>query len=394
MFTWESVSRALVLAAVVATAVVVSPGCKLFRRMAGRDTIMLDEYEVQTMAVDIRKEMKTLCPLEATQMAVFVTATHPDEPGVVQNLETWYGRGRHNDTLDFANFAFHSPQGEFDENGYFHPTGGVLPTIAQEFELDFVLKKRPDKFSFHVTYKPDYRCISGSTHDGGAGMSGNDGMPGNAGMTGSYGGEGPGGAGTDGGPGGPGSDGQQGQDGDQVRLWATMVRTPFYDRLIAVKGQASSGEFLLLAHPEQSLFFSASGGAGGNGGSGGGGGRGGDGGSGKPGGAAGNGGMGSSGGNGGRGGNGGTIELVFDSRFPELQGMLQLSAAAGPGGSGGNAGYGGSAGSAGIDGAQGVRGQDGNPGQPGPSGNPGRTMAQAGDAASQFGGIPGLEILQ
>jgi hypothetical protein len=326
-------------------------------------------------------------------MAVFVAATHPDEPGAVQNLETWFGSGRHNDTLDFANFAFHSPQGEFDENGYFQPTGGVVPTIAQEFALDIVLKKRPDKFSFHVTYKPDYRCVSGSHHDGGAGMPGNDGMAGNAGMTGAYGGEQPGGAGTDGGSGGPGGDGQPGQDGDHMKLWATLVRTPFYDKLLAVKGQAATGEYLLLAHPEQSLVFTANGGAGGSGGSGGSGGRGGDGGSGKPGGAAGNGGMGASGGNGGPGGNGGSIELVFDSRFPEIEGMIQLGAAAGPGGAGGNAGYGGSAGSPGIDGAQGARGQDGNPGQSGPPGSPGRTMATPGEVSAQFGGVPGLELL-
>lgn len=385
--------RLLVLISVVAFVACAASGCKLFRRMAGKDTIMLDEYEVQTMAVDIRKEMKTICPLETTQMAVFVTATHPDEPGVVQNLETWYGRGRHNDTLDFGNFAFHSPQGQFDEAGNFQPSGGVAPTIAQEFELDIVLKKRPDKFSFHVNYKPDYRCVTGSSHDGASGMPGNDGMPGNAGMTGAYGGEQPGGDGTDGGSGGPGGDGQPGQDGDQVRLWATFVRTPFYDKLLAIKGQAMSGEFLLLAHPEQSLVFSANGGAGGSGGSGGSGGRGGDGGSGKPGGAAGNGGMGSSGGNGGRGGNGGSVELVFDSRFPEIQGMVQLSAAAGPGGYGGNGGAGGSAGIAGTNGAQGTRGQDGTSGQSGPPGNPGRTMASPGDAASQLAGIPGLELL-
>jgi len=385
--------RFVALISVVAFVAVSASGCKLFRRMAGRDTIVLDEYEVQSMSVDIRKEMKTICPLETTQMAVFVSAIHPDEPNAVVNLETWYGSGRHNDTLDFGNFAFHSPQGQFDDNGYFQPTGGVVPTIAQEFELDIVLKKQPDKFSFKTRYKPDYRCISGSNHDGAAGMPGNDGMPGNAGMNGSYGGEQPGGAGTDGGSGGPGGDGQPGQDGDEVQLWATMVRTPFYDKLLAVKGLASSGEFLLLAHPEQSLVFTANGGSGGSGGSGGAGGRGGDGGSGKPGGAAGNGGMGSSGGNGGRGGNGGSIALVFDSRFPEIEGMIRLGAAPGPGGSGGNGGYGGSAGSAGIDGAQGVRGQDGNPGQSGPPGNPGRALAQAGEVAGQLAGVPGLELL-
>jgi hypothetical protein len=385
--------RLLVLLPMLAAVMWVAPGCKVFRRLAGRDTIMLDEYNVQAMSVDIRKELKTICPLESTQMAVFIAATHLDEPGAVQNLETWYGSGRNNDTLDFANFAFHSEQGEFDESGYFHPAGGVIPTIAREFEIDIVLKKQPDKFSFHAAYKPDYRCIGGSNHGGAAGVSGNDGMSGIAGMTGAYGGEGPGGDGTDGGTGGDGGDGQAGQDGDHVRMWATLVRTPFYDKLIAVKGQASSGEFLLLAHPEQSLLVTADGGAGGHGGAGGCGGRGGDGGSGKPGGGAGNGGHGGSGGNGGAGGNGGTVELIFDPRFPELKGQVHLNAAAGPGGAGGNSGYGGSPGSTGIGGAQGSRGSDGNPGQSGPPGSSGRATVTAGDAASAFTGIPGLELL-
>jgi hypothetical protein len=368
-------------------------GCKVFRRIAGKDTILLDEYNVQSMSVDIRKEMKTICPLEGTQMAVFVSASHQEEPGTVQNFETWVGRGRHNDMLDFANFAFHSELGQFDEHGFFHPTGGVVPTIAREFEIDIVLKKQPDKFSFHVSYKPDYRCVGGQSHDGQPGMSGQDGMSGNSGMTGSYGGEGPGGDGTDAGSGGNGGDGQPGQDGDQLRLWATFVRTPFYDRLVAVKGHSSAGEYLLLAHPEQSLQFSANGGAGGGGGSGGSGGRGGDGGSGKPGGSSGSGGQGGSGGNGGPGGNGGSIELLFDSRFPELQGMIQMMAAAGPGGAGGGSGYGGQPGSAGIGGSQGARGNDGTPGQSGPPGSDGRTMATPGDVAAQFAGVPGMELL-
>ena len=89
-------------------ALALAVGCTFFKRLAGKDTIMLDQYEVLSMGVDIRKERKTICPLESVQMAVFVTAKDPEEAGKILELETWQGspRGRHNDTLDFANFAF------------------------------------------------------------------------------------------------------------------------------------------------------------------------------------------------------------------------------------------------------------------------------------------------
>ena len=370
-------------------------GCTLFRKMAGRDTIDLAEYEVTAMSVDIRKEQKTICPLEGTQMAVFVKAKDPEDTAKTLDLETWQGGAgtRRNGKLDFSNFAFHSEQGTFDEHGTLHPSGGVLTTVAREFEIDYVLKKQPDKFSFKMNYKPDYRCVSGSRHDGTMGGSGMSGQAGAAGMAGSYGGEAIGGNGTDGGDGGAGGDGQPGQDGEDLELWATFVKTPFYDRLLMVRGRAVSGEFFLLSHPEQTLVFSVDGGAGGSGGSGGGGGSGGSGGTGKPGGNGGSGGNGAAGGNGGIGGNGGSVKLAFDGRFPEIQGMITLTAGGGPGGAPGSGGYGGSAGMSGTGGVSGQRGTDGMSGQGGPSGRSGMADARAGEVAPQFTDIAGVEIL-
>ena len=155
-------------------------GCTVFKKMFGRDTIDLAEYEVLAMSVDIRKEQKTICPLEGTQMAVFVQVTDPEDSAKKLDLETWQGGSgtRRNGKLDFTNFAFHSEQGTFDEFGTLHPSGGVLTTVAREFEIDYVLKKQPDKFSFKMNYKPDYRCVSGSRHDGVMGSSGMSGQAG------------------------------------------------------------------------------------------------------------------------------------------------------------------------------------------------------------------------
>jgi hypothetical protein len=347
------------------------------------------------MSVDIRKKAKTLCPYEITQLAVFVTVVDSDNPSEFVDLETWQGdpSGRHNGKLDFDNFAFHSGEGRIDEHGYFHPEGGVLATAANEYGLDIVLKKQPDKFSFHTNYKPDYRCLRGSYHDGEGGVPGISGNPGARGQDGSYGGEEPGGHATDGGPGSPGAAGGPGRDGDQVRVSATWVKTAFYDKLIGLVVESSHGREVYLAHPQQQLVITANGGFGGGGGAGGPGGSGGSGGSGKPGGNGGNGGNGAQGGSGGNGGSGGTIEMTIDSRFPELEGLFQLVAQGGEGGAGGLGGSEGSGGHEGSDGIRGEQGHAGNPGRQGAHGQLGRTLVRHGDVSALFGGLTGIELL-
>lgn len=375
-------------------------GCSFFRTLAGTNTIDLEKAEVKSMSVDIRKEQKTICPREDVQMAVFADVLLEDETAP-KSFETWEGRGsvNKNDKLDFPEFAFHSPQGSFDDEGWFTPNRDILATVATEFEITTAYRRRPDQFTFKMTYKPDYACVRGAGANGEGGRAGSSGNAGQNGQDGSAGSDSSGGGqGTDGGPGTPGGMGAGGGNGPRIEVVATMVKTAFYDKLVAVRLSGGVDDFLLF-HPEQQIVISATGGPGGPGGSGGQGGAGGRGGSGNPGGSGGQGGPGASGGNGGNGGNGGEIQLTFDTRFPELAKAIQLDVsggAPGPAGSGGGGGRGGSGGSGmgqgamGSSGSDGTSGNSGAPGQPGASGN---AVAQPGDVAGGFAGLNGITVL-
>ena len=189
---------------------VVLAGCGVLRSLAGRNTVDLEGADVRAMSVDIRKQDKTICPRERVQMAIFadVVLAGDKQP---KKLETWYGPGSRNGKMDFDAFAFHSEQGQFDAEGWFTPNSDVLATAGREFQLTTVYRRRPDKFSFDTSYKPDYRCID---HAGSAGASGN---PGSAGADGTPGQEGRGGStdspGTEGGDGRSGGSGGDGGDG-------------------------------------------------------------------------------------------------------------------------------------------------------------------------------------
>jgi hypothetical protein len=375
-------------------------GCSFFKTLAGTNTIDLAKAEVKSMSVDIRKDQKTICPREPVQMAVFAEVLLEGQPQAA-SFETWQGRGNvnKNDRLDFPDFAFHSPQGSFDEDGWFIPNPDLLATVATEFELTTAYKRRPDKFTFTMTYKPDYGCVrngGAKPAHGGMGMTGTSGPDG---KEGSYGSDSTrGGDGTDGGSGSPGGSGNSGGQGARIEVVATMVRTEFYDKLVAVRLSGGMEDFLLF-HPEQVLTISATGGAGGPGGNGGNGGQGGRGGSGNPGGNGGHGGPGGNGGNGGNGGTGGEIQLTFDSRFGELSQLIRLDVTGGPGGSPGQGGGGGRAGSGGTGlgqgmmGSSGSDGSSGNPGAMGQSGTPGNASARAGEVGAAFDGITGITVL-
>jgi len=375
-------------------------GCSFFKSLAGTNTVDLENAEVKSMSVDIRKEQKTICPRESVQMAVFAEVMMKDE-AQAQSFETWEGRGsvNKNDKLDFPEFAFHSPQGSFDADGWFTPDSNLLTTVSTEFELTTAYKRRPDKFTFKMTYKPDYGCISSGGTSGEGGRAGNGGSPGPNGNDGSYGSDSaPGGNGTDGGPGTPGGTGSGGANGPRIEVVATMVKTGFYDKLVAVRLTGAVDDFLLF-HPEQTVTVMATGGPGGPGGQGGPGGAGGRGGSGNPGGSGGNGGPGANGGNGGNGGAGGEISLTFDSRFPELAQLIRLDVTGGSGGPAGSGGTGGRGGSSGTglgqstSGSSGSDGSMGNPGTAGQVGASGNATAQAGDVASAFAGMEGITVL-
>ncbi len=420
-------SRALLAVTVVVT-LGSAPACGFFRRLGGNDTINLEKADVKSMSVDIRRQQKTICPRQSVQMAVFAEILLDGEKGA-KPLETWTGHGgeaNKNDKLDFAEFAFHSEQGNFDRDGWFAPNPNLLQTASKEFEIKSVFKRRPDKFSFTTTYKPDYTCIKEAGANGPAGQGGSAGNAGAAGQAGNAGtAETAGGAGGDGGAGTSGGPGSAGGAGPHLTVYATIVKTAFYERLVAVAFDGDLKDFLLF--PEgQALVLHANGGPGGPGGQGGPGGRGGAGGTGNPGGQGGHGGQGGNGGQGGIGGPGGTIEYLYDTSFPELRSAVRLDVSgglagrAGPPGPPGAGGAGGSPGASapnaaiprGTDkgspqaasessamrtssraGTQGTDGAPGAAGTPGQSGPDGRASAAASAVKEKFGGRPEITPL-
>jgi len=381
------------LALVLAT----TSGCGFFRRMAGNDTVDLKKAQVASMSVDLRRQQKTICPREPVQMAVFAKVTLEGDKAA-KDIETWQGKhgANKNDKMEFADFAFHSEQGSFDEDGWFAPNPNLLATASKEFEIKSVFRQRPDKFSFSTTYKPDYSCIKQAGKSGVSGQEGRGGPSGESGKSGSEGAQG--GSGSPGGQGGNGSDGQP---GPHLTAYATMVKTPFYEKLVAVRISGDYEDFVLVPDG-QPFSLRAPGGSGGSGGHGGSGGRGGSGGSAPY--AGGSGGQGSNGGSGGMGANGGaggSIDLVVDSRYPDLAKIITLDAPGGEAGAPGAAGSGGQAGSGGSgtgqggkrgpDGAAGAQGAPGSGGRRGPDG---RVSAKAGSVLDQFGGLTeGVAVL-
>ena len=396
--------RRAALAALALSSLTTVSGCGVFRRLAGNDTINLEKAEVKTMSVDIRRQQKTICPRESVQMAIFADIVLEGDKAP-KPLETWKGRTgvNKNDKLDFADFAFHSEQGKFDRDGWFAPNPNLLATAAKEFEIRSVFRRRPDKFSFTTSYKPDYSCIKegGSAGVGGeSGSAGGEGQSGRSGQSGSA--TSSGGEGGDGGNGTGGGSGTNGAAGPRLTVYATVVKTAFYERLVAIAIDGDQKDFLLI--PEgQALTLRATGGFGGPGGSGGHGGSGGSGGSGNPGGRGGKGGQGGNGGQGGTGGQGGFIEYVYDTSHPELKGVLKMDVGgggAGAAGQGGGAGSGGSGGSgmtpssngsgppppsakSGASGPEGSRGSNGAGGRQGPDG---RASAAPGAVKDKFAG--------
>lgn len=375
-------------------------GCGVLRSLAGRNTVDLEGADVRSMGVDLRKEEKTICPRERVQMAVFAEVVLKGE-SQVSKLETWAGTGQENRNgkLDFSDFAFHSDAGTFDENGWFSPTSDLTKTAGREIQIDTVYRRRPDKFTFKTGYKPDYRCIHSGGASGEAGPAGEAGAAGQTGESGSSGSStSAGSAGRDGGAGGQGAPGGTGRAGPKLTAFATLVKTPFYEKLLAVRLEGGANDFLLF-HPEGKLVIAARGGDGGPGGAGGRGGDGGSGGGGNPPGSGGHGGAGGNGGNGGSGGPGGSIELYFDERFPEIGKLIELATAGGSAGLGGSAGTGGSAGRAGStfggtvsasDGKAGASGAAGAQGSPGPAGT---ELRRAARVADKFDGQASLTVL-
>ncbi|MCA9631403.1 MAG: collagen-like protein [Myxococcales bacterium] len=381
-------------------------GCGFLKNLVGRNVVDLEQAEVRSMSVDIRRDQKTICPRQRVQMAVFVDARLDGEEQFAQ-FETFRGDEVRNHKLEFGWFAFHSPQGKFDRDGWFTPNPDLTLTASQEFQLKTVYRKRPDQFSFETSYKPDYYCISSAGADGqfgSAGVSGNAGSEGEAGQSNS---DAPGGDGGDGQAGGDAGPGGDGGAGPHIEAYATYVKTAFYDKLVAVVLEGGASDVLLF-HPENQFTVFAAGGSGGPGGIGGLGGRGGRGGDGNPSGSGGRGGPGGRGGVGGNGGAGGSVVLHLDDRFPELRNHFRVDVSGGSGGPGGSAGSGGSGGDpgavrvssnpdgstpSGTEGARGAQGPEGSPGSPGNAGPAGTFDVRLEALGPQFSGLSGIAVL-
>jgi hypothetical protein len=374
-------------------------GCAFFRSLQGLNTVNLQGAEVVKMGVDIRKDQKTICPREKTQMAVFLDAKLKGE-GQAKSFETWAGPPgtSRNGKLDFNDFAFNSALGSFDADGFFTPLPDVRASVGKEFTIKAVYRARPDKFSFDLSFKPDYACIRTASFAGNAGPAGESGRSGSPGETGRYGGKDPGGKGGPGGAGSSGGAGGDGGDGPRLQAFVTFVKTPYYPKLLAVRIRGERDD-LLLAPPDRPFVIEAVGGPGGDGGSGGPGGSGGDGGAGTPGGEGGNGANGGDGGTGGRGGHGGDVQIFYDASFPELVDLVKANVAGGtagrPGGGGsagnkGNGGAGTGSGAASKPGANGSSGAAGRGGAAGASGPAGRSDSRPGDVIAQVSFPPDL----
>jgi hypothetical protein len=366
--------------------------CTAYKSLVGENTVSLQGAEVVSMQADIRRPVKKICPREPVQMWVRVEAKLEDQNSPAR-FETWAGdrQARRNGFLDFGNFVFASGQGTVDEHGWYQPRRDMLATVDRGYEIQTSFRYRPDRLSETLRFEPEYDCVR---EGGGIGASGDRGRDGRNGQPGFYRGY----VGQPGEPGGPGQEGGDGGQGPRLRAYATLVRTRFYPRLMAIRIEGSESDFL-LALPDTSVTLMARGGPGGTGGDGGDGGSGAQGGTGRPGGPGGPGGSGGPGGNGGSGGDGGSIELVYDSRFPELERQIRPDVSGGPagaggsGGSGGNGGAGGSGREGARSGSRGPSGVAGGSGYSGRAGATGSASARAGSVADRFRNLPGIRPL-
>ena len=402
-----SIANGVVRAAGPAALIAALSACSAARQIAGIDTVYLDKAEVLELATQIDSPVQRICPRAPVQMTISVIAKWPGQPAPVR-LDTWRGGPgtRRNGMLDFRNFAFGSERGRFDEMGWFYPDPDVLTALDRGFDLDVALQNPLAAQSQKLHFDADFSCIAGAGTPGGPGAFGGSGGSGDSGRDGHDHADGDGQHGSDGGFGGPGGPGGRGQDGPRYRAYATYLRTSSNEQFVALRLEGDIGDFV-LAPMDRPLTLIAAGGPGGAGGSGGYGGSGGNGGDaaneGKDGrngrgGRGGEGGDGGFGGDGGDGGDGGSIELIYDSRYPELADLIRLEVGGGPGGPGGSGGSGGSGGDGGKGGA--ARGRDGRdgvsgpPGQPGYEGRPGDADKRPGNVATMFKGLPGLRPLE
>ena len=348
--------------------------------------------------MSVRRPGATICPRAPVQLAIVANLVLAGEKAP-REFETYEGgdASSWNGRMTFDEFAFSSAQGRVHGNGFFAPDPDVTRTASTGFIIRGVYRRQPHKFDTSQTYRPDYACIRGGGSEGQAGGVGAWGLGGAGGAAGSDGSnQAVGGHGSAGSPGSPGGSGGEGGPGPLIEAKVALVRTRFYDKLLAVRLSGGVND-LLLAHAGEFTLL-ARGGAGGSGGSGGGGGGGGAGGPGVAGGRGGAGGAGGPAGAGGAGGLGGRLVVHYDAAHPEIASMLRADVSGGEGGGpGGAGGIGGNGGNATVQGGSGGPGGPNGPNGPGgtagPAGRAGFSSVIPADVRAAFQGIEGITLL-
>jgi hypothetical protein len=355
-------------------------GCKITRRMRGKDIVDLKGQKIHSLEVMLAQEnLFTICPGEPVQLKLRVSAGEPPK-----TYTTWAydasGKADKNDHIDFSLFDYSASNGEIQKNGMFVPSANPLDSIDTGFTLAAGF---PDDVSIRATktFTPSYECTPALTVIGPSGQSGRAGSRGNSGDSGSSNSSGQGNNGSSGGNGAPGENGNNGGAGPALEVFAVFLQSNFYERLLLLSYRSNFDQELryLMYRPKagEKIFIQSQGGVGGSGGSGGDGGDGGRGGDGLNGGNGGAGGAGSFGGRGGEGGSGGSILFQYAAEQDALLSVVDLQTPGGASGNGGFAGRGGAGGSGGSaqsegqKGQEGPRGADGNNGQNGRVGPPG-----------------------
>jgi hypothetical protein len=351
-------------------------GCSIFSALSGGDIAAIasradmDKYDVESIDLRLTSNETTICPGSAPLFTVTANA-RDKKKGEDVTLETAHegesGKGNKG-KMDLTEFAMEGRGGRV-EKGVFHATPEWWNTLLG-YDIRATFRTDTSKV---VTkhFDPAYGCIKGIGGGGAEGMIGESGVPGAEG----------GGVGGNGGPGGPGG------PGPRLTAWATIVRTPKYDRvgLIKISGDVEDMQLFDLSTGITVLAFGGRGGVGGTGG---------DGGPGSD--PQGAGGAGGFGGQGGIGGDGGEVSILIDDRHPELADVVAADVGGGAPGDGGAGGYGGVGGPApekacddcdepepGPDGPAGTGGSAGAAG-----GRQGRSEIRAGNVASVFADLP------
>lgn len=362
---------------VVSLALLGLGGCSFFGALAGGGAggglvmaVDMEKVDVDAIALELPGTPTTWCPGQSGSFTVVAQGTERRGGKAVTLRTAPEGttgsalRGK----MDLVEFAM-AARGGTVERGVFTASGDPFAALLG-YDLRATYRNETDETTV-VHLDPVYGCIRG------AGSSGLAGEWGEGGYAGSDAGQ----AGSAGGPGGNGG------PGPRIVAYATLVRTPKYDRmgLLRIEGDV---EQLTLFDPAEGITVIASGGVGGTGGSGGDGAQGAD--------PQGQGGPGGPGGDGGNGGDGGEVVLVVDDRYPDLAQHIGIDVAGGSPGDAGSGGYGGAGGPAperACDscedpppGPEGAAGPSGRPGSQG--GRPGRSEVRVGDVTAAFASLP------